>query len=397
MQPRNSDTCVRIAYVINDLLLGGAQQAVLAVASGLDKTAYCPVVYYLNQYPAGRQNLESSFRLAGIETYYIGRKGKTSILRAIPRLVHRLRLDQPHIIHTHLTDATISGVIAAWLSGVSRIVMHEHQTHMLYSWKIRVALKVLRPFASLTIAYSPTVERELFGSECILREPIATIARRTYTVYNGIHHVSVSNEVRAEIRRAKREEMGIPQNAIVITTVGRLIDWKGHRELIHAFAQLTDDISIAHLLVVGEGPLRNELNEMARIYGLSSRVHLLGARLDVSELLIASDIGSLALVYHRGMEAEAVGMAGLEIMAAGIPLVASSYPAAHFLLTDTRTALLVPPGDTNSLAGALRTLITNPALRIRIGKEGQKLVTGSLTWGHLVNIYESIYASLIRS
>ena len=386
---------IRVTYVINDILVGGAQSTVLALARGLDRNRFDPKVYYFNEYPRERANLSAQFSEARVPVRYIGTGGKTSIPRATLSLWKRLRQDGSGVVHTHLVDATIAGVIASKLTGRMRVIVHEHQTHQLYSPKVRVAYWFLRPFADLTLCFSPVIEKELFGSVSVLSVPPSKINRRSYSIYNGID-IERADHVRQTInRKQKRAELGIPEDAFVITSVARLIDWKGQRTLLEAFGLIADKLSWAHLCLVGEGPLREELAARAITLGVSQRVHLLGARNDVYEILAASDAGSLALTYGNGMQGESVGIAGFEVMGLGLPLIASAYRSASLPVSDKENIVLVPPGDAPALAQALVMLAENPEERVRIGTQAAAHARQLMDWRVLVPLYERLYTLLI--
>lgn len=386
---------IRVTYIINDILLGGAQSTVLALARGLDRERFDPRVYYLNEYPSERANLSARFLEAQVPTQYIGTGGKTSIVRAVLFLWRRLREDGPGIVHTHLVDATLAGVIASKLRGGLRVIVHEHQTHQLYSPKVRMAYWFLRPFADLTLCFSPVIEKELFGSIHVLSGPLSSLNRRSYSIYNGIDIERADQVWQTINRKQKRTELGIPEDALIITSVARLIDWKGQRTLLEAFGLIASQLPHAHLCLVGEGPLKEELFVRAAALGLSHRVHLLGARNDVYEVLAVSDVCSLALTYENGMQGESVGIAGFEAMGLGLPLIASTYLSASLTVTDKKNVVLVPPGDVPVLAKALERLLKNPQERTRIGKEAAMHARRIMDWRVLVPVYERIYTLLI--
>ncbi|HEY0010302.1 MAG TPA: glycosyltransferase [Candidatus Paceibacterota bacterium] len=390
--PRDADR-IRVAFVINDLLLGGAQQVVLAIASGLDRTRFEPYVYYLNEYPPERPSLRQAFESAAFPLRYIGTGGKTPIARAIPRLVRAFRTDRPHVVHTHLVDATLSGAFAARLAGVRSVVVHEHQTHAQYSSRIRLAYRLIRPFVTLTVCYAPAVEEELFGKAVVLERPPERLTRRSYTVRNGIDATRPAPQpaVRAHIRNG----LGIPEEAIVVISVTRLVVWKGARVLLEAAARVMEERPELHLCFVGEGALAGELATRAKELGIAPRVHLLGARTDAGDLLNASDIASIVLLYPPGIRGETVGIAGLEAMAAGLPLIAARSDDPHALLKDGETGVLVAPGDAEALAHALAMLVDGPEKRQAVAARGRALA-GNFDWPELLSIYARIYTVLTR-
>lgn len=384
----------KVGYVINDLLMGGAQRVVVSLAKKLNKDKYQPIVYCLNKYPDSRPTFESELRHYDISVRWIS-DSKTSIKTAIPKLIHFLKEDQPDLIHTHLVDATIAGVLAARVLKIKAIVIHEHQTHTAYSWKVRAVYKLLRRLASVTICYSPIVEKELFGScKDINLSPNVPIEHTT--IKNGIDIRDLKATVaNSGGKHFVRDSLDIPRNAFVISSVARLVPWKGQLLLLESFARLTQSVPNAYLCFVGEGPLRTALLERTKSLGLEKNVLFLGARTDAPAIVAASDVMALTLLYEKGSEGESIGLAGMEAMALGIPLVASEYSTADSRIRSGQNAVLVEPHNTHALSQALLWLAKDETARLRIGLEGYKTAQESMDWISIVSKYENIYDYLI--
>lgn len=384
---------LRVVHAINDLLLGGAQTAVLEITSRLNRDRFSPAVCYLNEYSGSRETLVSRFTEQHVPVTYVGRGGKTSWAKAIVPLYRYFRKHQPDIVHCHLIDATIAGVIAARVAGVRTVIVHEHNTQKLNSWKVRVAYVVLRPLISLTICYAPTVEEENFGVVRILREPPKILEHRSYTIYNGVDIPRVEATKRGKTHSSVREELAIPEDSVVITSVARLVPWKGQENLLKAFSSLAQTHPNTHLVFVGEGDLHETLLQHAEQAHLSSRVHILGARGDVYRILSESDISVLAFVYTYDA-GEAIGIAGFESMAFGLPLIASDYPSGRRIITHMQNGLLVKPADERALREAVEMLLRDPVLRVRLGETAKKTAYQLFDWRRIVPVYEQLYILL---
>jgi glycosyltransferase involved in cell wall biosynthesis len=143
----------------------------------------------------------------------------------------------------------------------------------------------------------------------------------------------------------------VPTNVTRLVFVGRFEVPKDHATLLRALPAVPD----AHLLMVGDGPLRPELQQMARSLGIAQRVTFLGRRSDVAAVLKASDI------YIHSTNADGFGIAACEAMAAGLPVVASDVPGLAHLVSGA--GILFPVGDDKVLARHLTSLIGSPELR----------------------------------
>ena len=149
-----------------------------------------------------------------------------------------------------------------------------------------------------------------------------------------------------------RRDLGLGDDAKLLITVGRLSTPKGHRYLIdavHSIATLHPD---AHFLFVGDGELRPELEARAAACGMSARIHFLGARRDVAQLLAASDVFVLPSLW------EGLSIALLEAMAAGLPIVATDVSGTRQAIQNGKTGLLIPAGDSGHLADALNRVLS---------------------------------------
>ncbi len=386
---------IKIAFILNDLLVGGAQVVVLGIAKNLDNKTYEPVIYYLYDYEGKRKTLKQEFQNSGITCTPVGAtQGILGLWRAVWVCMNQLRDANIDIVHAHLPDAVFVGGCAAVFTH-TRFIIHQHQTQAFHSWKMRVMYVLLRPFAALTICYSPSVEKESFNDVHILTNPPSVIKFRSCTIPNGVDIVGVDLAIKTVERQKKREELGIPGNTLLICSVARFVEWKGHRLLLEAFARIAPLFPNTHLLIAGDGPLREELQIRASTLGLGERVHMPGARTDVYEILAVSDIFSLAFTYPEGMNAEAIGVAGFEAMAAGLPVVVSDYTGIHDLIRDGHTGFMVPPHNVSALAATLEKLLYDPMLRKQVGERAKMHIHDRLRWGAIAPVYEGVYSNIL--
>jgi glycosyltransferase involved in cell wall biosynthesis len=136
--------------------------------------------------------------------------------------------------------------------------------------------------------------------------------------------------------------------------VARLQPQKDHETLLRAIARIPD----VQLLLVGEGELRSELEQLAGALGIATRVHFLGQRADVAELLKMADL------YIHATHSDGFGIAALEAMAAGLPVIASNVPGLAEVVGNA--GILVPPRDAEALARAIQSVLSDPALKAKL-------------------------------
>lgn len=193
-----------------------------------------------------------------------------------------------------------------------------------------------------------------------------------------------------EERRALRGRLELPEDRVLCVFVGRLTPQKDPDLLLEAWAM--GRWPDTHLILVGDGPLRNRLEARAASGSLAGHITFVGARTDVAEYLRAAD---LLVLPSR---AEGMSNALLEAMACGIPVVASDLPANREVVgRDGRTGSLVAPGDAAALAEAIRKLVKNPSLRHEIGSAARLLVQSHFDIERVADRYLSLYAGLSLS
>ena len=248
------------------------------------------------------------------------------------------------------------------LAGVRHIVVHD-RTSGERATKTRVAAFLKRFLHRLP--WYPA-DRFVAVSEFVatrLRRVNGTPASRTIRVYNGIDLSRFSNPTGQTLPLA----LGLPAACRVVFGSGRAMPYKGIEVLIDA-ARLLEDAELIdiHVAWAGDGPALDRLAAKAREAGLQ-RFHFLGRRDDVPALLASAAVAVIPALW-----AEAFGLTVVEAMAAGVPLVASAIGGIPELVQPGDTGLLVPPGDSAALAGAIRRLLDEAPLRARLSARGRE-------------------------
>ena len=193
----------------------------------------------------------------------------------------------------------------------------------------------------------------------------------------------------AQAEPADLTSLGIPRASRVIVTVGRLDEQKGHRFLIEALPGVLREHREARLLIVGEGPLREELQALARQLGVLDAVCFAGQRDDVPALLRASQYFVLPSLW------EGMPNVVLEAMAAGVPLVATLVEGVLELIEPDRTGLVVRVGNTAEIAAALNRLLRASDLSLQLAQAAQQVVRERFTIDNSTKLYARTYHQLL--
>jgi len=212
---------------------------------------------------------------------------------------------------------------------------------------------------------------------------------RVGVVWNGIH-VGHFRDVQPG-RVAWRDAQGISPDALLLTTVCRLHKSRDFNTLLRAFQSVTGACPVAHLLVVGDGPLRPQVEQQISALSLAPQVTLVGWRDDLPTIYAASDIYVLTTWGWEGLP-----LTVLEAMAAGLPVVATAAGGIPEAVVDGETGLLVAHQDVDALTRALCTLIEHPAQGQAMGDAGRASAERHFTSERMMDETAAIYAELIN-
>jgi glycosyltransferase involved in cell wall biosynthesis len=277
-------------------------------------------------------------------------RGSLRRVRYYWTLWRMLRRERIRALHVHHHGAMILCGIPARLAGISRIVMTEHglQALMERPQARRLTVRYCRFASDITVVEQ--TQADYFHRQ--LGFPVAKL----HVVANGVR---VPTRSAADVE-LKRRELAIPAGTFAFFYVGRLNPVKDLGTLLQAFAALPPDLAArSRLYLVGDGPERAALEARAAALGLSGRAIFLGARNDVSEVLMAAD------AFVMSSKSEGLPMVLLEAMAAGVPCVATAVGGIPDLFGEDR-GLSVPAQDAPALAGAMASLASSPELRERL-------------------------------
>jgi glycosyltransferase involved in cell wall biosynthesis len=359
---------IRVAQVIWSLGLGGAEQVVMRLAARLDRRRFEPFICCLDRPGPFAGQAEA----AGVEVVALGKRGPLDA-RAAWRLARLLRSRRVDVVHTHLWGASLWGRLAAVGARVPVIVTTEHNVD---SWKRRHHLaldRVLAPATTHLVAVSQQV-RAFYEARGVGRG-------RWCVVYNGVDTSETPRRGRGEAFR----ELGLGTDEPVVGLVGRLVPAKAPEVFLEALAQAAARVPGLRGLVVGDGPLRSDLEAGARRLGLEGRVVFAGVRQDVPALLSGLD----ALLFSSLREG--LSMAMLEAMAAGVPVVATDVGGTPELIEAGVSGLLVPPGRPEILADALVRLLEDTAGGDAIRRAARRRVEERFSLERMTASYEALY------
>ncbi|MFJ4814343.1 glycosyltransferase [Streptomyces sp. NPDC088801] len=332
---------MKALHVITGLGVGGAEQQLRLLLRHLPLD--CDVVTLTN--PGA---VAAGLAADGVRVLDLGMAGNRD-LAALPRLVRVIRSGGYQLVHTHLYRACLYGRLAARLAGVRAVVATEHSLgdSQMEGRPLNAGVRALylagERLGRTTVAVSPTVAERL--------RRWGVPGPRIEVVPNGIDVARFRFD--AARRHDTRRRLGLPDDAYVIGAVGRLAPGKRFGVLVRALAQLPGD---HRLLLVGGGPEEDVLRRTARAAGVADRVLFTGERPCVPDGTPGPDLPSLTSamdVLASPSPEEAFGLAIVEALASGLPVLYASCPALEDLPPSAAPAARRVTGGPDAYARAL--------------------------------------------
>ncbi len=367
---------MHVALMIDHLRMGGAQRILVQLSLELQKRGIdITVISNDDRSPV----LAEQLRKAEIPVKYFPGKSLTDLTR-LRKLVNYLRSNKIDVIHSNLTYSNILGSIAGKLAGVPVIVsMHstDSDKRNFNIFHLKLESWILRRYTQVILAHGNAIAE---AHQQRFRKKEIEIIPNTVKVFS---HLSESE------RNLIRRELIPDKTSTILISVGRMSLPKGYKDLICAFSRINRKYARTYLVIVGDGFLRDELEEYIRELKLEDQILLVGQREDVPILLGAADI------YVSASHWEGMSVAILEAMSAGLPVVATEVGDNSRVITK-ETGLLVPPKDIESFTNAIERLLLDRELRKKMGLAGKARIEKEYnfsSWADkFVDLYERVEA-----
>jgi glycosyltransferase involved in cell wall biosynthesis len=351
-----------IALLINSIMMGGAEEHVRQLATGLARrgakvTVVMPEASEIDP-------LSESLTGAGVAVERVTlawlTQGAGTVVR-LRRLIGLLKEQRPDLLHIHLIGFTGGrwAVAAAALASVPRVIvtMHIAPTEA-QPLRVRLDRAAQARVVARFIAVSQANAQQF-------RDELGLPAKKIVVVPNAVELERFAGDPGPDRKRV-REELGIPADAVVLGALARLNPQKGLGDLLEALPAIVEQHPKARVLLVGDGPLRAELEAKARSLGVAERVTFAGHRSDNVAVLRAMDVAMLPSLF------EGLPLSLLESMAASLPVVATRVGGIPEVIVDGASGYLVAPGMPAELAGAVNRLLGEPGALSRLGEQARR-------------------------
>ena len=352
--------------------VGGAEEMVLNLIRHLPER-FEPVVCCINH----ENVIGHEIRKTGVPM---------SVLGLMPGLRHPwhvagirryLRETTPTIVHTFLLTASLYGRLAAVLERVPIVIGTEVNVYERKRAHHVLAERLLMAGTDRVIVSANSV-RDFYVDQ-IHADP-----DKIDVVYNAVDWKSIEP---TRSREQMRASLGIDQDARVAGVIARLTEQKGHRYLLEALT--APALADLHLIVVGDGELRETLSAGAQRLGVAGRVHFLGARRDLGDLLAAMDVFVMPSLW------EGLPLSMILAMGAALPVVATAVAGIPEILESGTTGWLVPPADSAALTAALAGVFADRARAAAVGEAARRSVLPRFGVDGYVSSIVSLYDRLL--
>lgn len=286
---------------------------------------------------------------AGFTVHKVDMDGPVNYLKGVAAVRGILKEGRFDVLNTHSRRDTVIAALAARLAGTPLIVRTRHLSN-----------KVGSMWSYTCLPHRVTTVSDHVRKYLIER---GVPANKVATVYSPI-------VLPPPVERSTlRDELGLADDDIVVGCVAVMRATKGHKDLIDAIVPLMASRPKLHLVFVGGGsPVFEQTQDYVATLGLQDRIHLMGMRRDVPNLLAGFDVFALAT------QQEASGTVYVEAQASGLPVIGTNVGGVAEMFRNGDTGILVPPKNPQALTDALQRLIDDPALRRRMGDAGRKMV-----------------------
>lgn len=370
------NTRIKLTHLVLDMDLGGLQRMISQMVPAMDQDKFDINVVCMNRKGCFADQLQSS----GFSVTLLQKNQKRADVWYPIRLAYYLRKHEVDILHMH-TGSFIFGALAGKLAFIPATVFTEHGRdlvdHPVRQAEDRIAVKLVDSIVPVS-----------GNLKDILAERTKALRRKMTTIINGIAAELFAHRPRPQ---TLVEEFSIPDDCHVIGTVARLDAIKDQLSMIKAFEVVTKRLDNCRLIMVGDGPMRDELETYINSRGLQQQVTITGVRNDVPDFLNLFDLFVLSSL------SEGTSISLLEAMASGVPAVVTRVGGNPAIVTHETDGLVVEPSDPGALGKAIIQMLSNPELRQTFSERCVTKVRRNYSIENMARSYSRLYLEILHS
>ncbi|MFL5665460.1 MAG: glycosyltransferase family 4 protein [Ktedonobacteraceae bacterium] len=363
---------LRLLFVADSLNMGGAERHVVDLASTLVQQGHTVTLACSIDGALAYQAEQARVTVLPLMQHLVKRRLSPTLVWKLTKLIHQGQFD---LVHAHMYASVVASACATLATGLPLVVTEHsqatwrsHRGRLLSRWSYRRAGHI--------IAVSQEIRRRLIEQDGVASERVSVVMNALSPL------LELSSSSRADL------PAGIG-NAPLVGVVARLQAEKGVVYFLEAAAHILRILPHIHFLIIGDGPLRKELQAYAEQLGVQKRVHFLGFRLDARALIAALDVLVIPSL------SEGTPLVTLEAFSAGVPVVASAVGGIPEQVRHQCEGLLVPAGNAPVLAEAVLHLLQNPGRMQQMGEAGRQRALSQFRFSTMVRETENIYRKVL--
>jgi len=362
---------INVLHVVLSMETGGLENGIVNLVNNADNRNFKVDVLCLRE----KGSLAERITNPNSQVIFDGNHDH-SLLAALKKIYKSCVRGQYHIVHTHGFTTMLAGYLATRLSRTPILINGEHGTLYYASLKQRLLQKWLFRAMNLNL----TVSKEL-------KDKIQLEFSPSFDNFQPIINGVDSEKFNPKITSTLHSELNIPQRHIIIGSVGRLVGVKNYPSLMNAFAKVGQQNENTHLVLAGDGPERTALELIASKLNLSDRVHFLGKRDDIPNVMNGFDLFVLPSF------SEGLSNTLLEAMSCGVPVIASKVGGNPEIVKANVSGFLYPSGDVEALKEILNNLCNSPSDIKKLAALAREHIVNNYSLSSMVNNYENVYKS----
>ncbi len=368
----------KILHLTFEMKLGGTQQVIRQLILGLDPATYQNHVLCIDGIIGELGESIVSQNLARVEAYKREPGFDFKLVQAIIRYVKANQID---IVHCHQYSPYVYGLLAGVFTK-KKVIFTEHGRFYPDGpkWKRKLINPLLCILTHAVTTISQATAKALVEFENIPRKKIDV-------VYNGVRVEKTILSAKAS--KEYKSELGLSYDKLIYGTISRLDPIKNHKMMIRAFAKFNDQNPNSELLIIGNGEMRSELEQLVMSLGVEQSVIFTGFITEPQRYLAVMD------VFLLPSFSEGTSMTLLESMAQEKPSIVTSVGGNPEIVIDNHTGMIIPNNDEDALVSAMTTMAQDPLLKDTLAKNAYKRYQEQFTEEHMINHYEQLYQRLI--
>jgi glycosyltransferase involved in cell wall biosynthesis len=371
---------LKVLHLTFDMAIAGTEQVIRQLVENTDRDRFEVAICCID----GRiGDLGQKLQASG-HTFFTLRRGSgfdRTLIRDLRALIRDQHFD---VLHCHQYTPYSYGLFASFGTGV-RVIFTEHGRFYpdSYKWKRFLLNPVLSLFTDAITAISQATNEALVRYENFPR-------RKIRTLYNGIRE-NTPEETAQCLAEAEslRAELGLAPDCLVFGTISRLDPIKNQEMMIRAFARTWNRHPACHLLIVGDGPQRQKLEQLTGQMNLQQHITFTGFKVDPKPWFAVIDAFLLSSL------SEGTSMTLLEAMAFAKPSVVTGVGGNPEIVVDGQTGLVTPNQDTDAFADAMLRIASEPALAGKLGEHARARFLDRFTVGVMCAQYQALYQELV--